>query len=234
MSYFRQLFDVASSTYTYCLADLVSCEAVLIDPVLEHTGLYQSLVEELGLQLKLVLETHVHADHITASSDLRKLTGAKIGVSAAAELSCADYQLTHGQTLQFGEESITCLATPGHTVGCMSYRWRDKIFTGDALLIGGCGRTDFQGGDAGVLYDSITQNIWPLADEVLVYPGHDYHHRHVSNVIQERETNQRLAGRTRDEFIALMGALDLPKPAAIQRAVPANRLCGSPEVVYAN
>jgi glyoxylase-like metal-dependent hydrolase (beta-lactamase superfamily II) len=188
--------------------------------------MYLSLLREQGLQLKYVLETHVHADHITGASALRTATGALAAIGAHAGASCADIQLESNNVLTFGNEHIKALATPGHTTGCTSYLWRDRLFTGDALLIGGCGRTDFQGGDAGTLYDSITRQIWPLADEMLIYPGHDYHHKHVSSVAQERETNPRLSGKSRDEFIAIMNQLDLPMPRLITLAVPVNQECG--------
>jgi glyoxylase-like metal-dependent hydrolase (beta-lactamase superfamily II) len=223
---FRQLFDEASSTYTYLLGDMITREAVLIDPVQAHNDMYLSLLREQGLQLKYVLETHVHADHITGASALRTATGALAAIGAHAGASCADIQLESNNVLTFGNEHIKALATPGHTTGCTSYLWRDRLFTGDALLIGGCGRTDFQGGDAGTLYDSITRQIWPLADEMLIYPGHDYHHKHVSSVAQERETNPRLSGKSRDEFIAIMNQLDLPMPRLITLAVPVNQGCG--------
>jgi sulfur dioxygenase len=224
MIYFRQLFDAGSSTYTYLLGEMT--QAVLIDPVREQVTLYLSLLDELGLKLHCVLETHVHADHITGAALLREHTGAQVMLNRSAGASCADVQLQDGDTVVFGSESIAVLATPGHTAGCTSYLWRDRLFTGDALLIGACGRTDFQGGDAGTLYDSITQKIWPLPGETLIYPGHDYQHKHVSCVEQERESNTRLTGKSRDEFIAIMSGLNLPMPRLIDQAVPANRDCG--------
>jgi sulfur dioxygenase len=232
MTYFRQLFDTTSSTYTYLLGEFDTYSAVLIDPVREHGNLYLSLLNEQRLTLRYILETHVHADHVTGASALRKATGAQAVVSMHGGVSCADVQLCGGETLHFGNETINVLPTPGHTPACVSYLWRDRLFTGDALLIGGCGRTDFQGGDAGKLYDSITHQIWPLADETLIYPGHDYHHRHVSSVAQEREINPRLSGKSRDEFIAIMNHLKLPKPHLIDIAVPANQQCGN-EIAHA-
>ena len=226
MVYFRQLFDETSSTYTYLLGDLTHHEAVLIDPVREHVALYLSLLEEQGLKLRSVLETHMHADHITAASLLRETTGAYAIVSVHAGAKCADIHLQGDEVLPFGAETLAVLATPGHTPSCTSYVWRERLFSGDTLLIGGCGRTDFQGGDAGVLYDSITRKIWLLPGETLVYPGHDYHHRHVSSVAQERETNPRLMGKSRDEFITIMSNLNLPKPKLIDQTVPANQRCG--------
>jgi glyoxylase-like metal-dependent hydrolase (beta-lactamase superfamily II) len=229
MIYFRQLFDSNSSTYTYLLGDLTQHAAVLIDPVREHVALYLSLLDEQGLKLRSVLETHIHADHITGASLLREQTGAQVMVGLGGDAKCADMQLQGDEILHFGSEMIAVLATPGHTAGCTSYLWRDRLFTGDALLIGTCGRTDFQGGDAGVLYDSITKKIWRLSGETLIYPGHDYQKKHVSSVEQERESNLRLTGKSRDEFIAIMSSLNLPMPRLIDIAVPANRNCGKDE-----
>ena len=229
MIYFRQLFDITSSTYTYLLGDLTQHEAVLIDPVREHLALYLSLLDEQKLKLHCVLETHIHADHITCASQLREQAGAQVMASFHSGIRCADVQLREGDAVRFGGESIAVIATPGHTTGCVSYLWRDRLFTGDALLIGTCGRTDFQGGDAGTLYDSITHKIWTLPGETLIYPGHDYQHKHVSSVEQERESNPRLTGKSRDEFVAIMSGLNLPVPRLMDLAVPANRHCGQEE-----
>ena len=227
---FRQIFDEATWTYTYLIADPVSKEALFIDPVNTHIDAYITLLEELGLQLKYSLETHVHADHITASGLLRQRLGAETGVSSLCGAETADVQIQDGQIFELGEgEQIKVIATPGHTPGSISFLWRDRIMTGDSLLIGGCGRTDFQGGDAGALYDCITQRLFTLPDDTLVYPGHDYKERWVSNIRQERTTNPRLAGKTREQFIDIMDNLNLPKPRLIDEAVPANRYCGLDE-----
>lgn len=232
MIYFRQLFDATSSTYTYLLGEYESHQAVLIDPVQAHDDLYLALLQEQHFTLRYLLETHIHADHITGASALRQATDAQTAISVHSGVSCADILLQGDELLHFGNEAIQVFPTPGHTQTCLSYLWRDRVFTGDALLIGGCGRTDFQGGDAGRLYDSITQKILTLKDETLVYPAHDYHHHHVSSVAQERESNPRLSGKSRAEFIAIMDQLDLPKPSLIDRAVPANEHCGN-EVTHA-
>lgn len=224
---FRQLFDVLSSTYTYLLVAPERHEAVLVDPVLEHLDDYLELLNREGLALRYTLETHVHADHITASGRLRERLGTATAVGQACNASTADIQLKDGDELRFGDaERIQVIGTPGHTPGSLTFLWHDRLFTGDALLIDGCGRTDFQGGDAGSLYDSITQHLFTLPDETLVYPGHDYQGRRVSCIGEQRTRNPRLAGKTREEFIAIMAALNLPKPRLIDAAVPANRLCG--------
>lgn len=223
---FNQFFDEVSSTYTYLLGDLQQHRAVLIDPVRDNVSSYISVLNKQKISLSGVLETHIHADHISGASMLRDMTGAQIMISVHAGASCADVQLQGDEILFFGDESITVIATPGHTQSCLSFMWRDLLFTGDALLIGTCGRTDFQGGDAGALYDSITKKIWSLPGKTLIYPAHDYQNNYVSTVAQERESNMRFSGKSRDEFIASMAALNLPMPRLIHQAVPANLQCG--------
>lgn len=227
---FRQLFDPETWTYTYLIGDPSTKEAVFIDPVNTFVETYLELLNEHGLKLKYSLETHVHADHVTASGILRQRTGAATGVSQLCGAQGASMQLQDGQELFFGaNEKITVIATPGHTAGSISFLWRDRLFTGDALFINGCGRTDFQSGNPGQLYDVITQRLFTLPGETLVYPGHDYNKRWVSSIEQERTTNVRLAGKTREEFIDIMNNLNLPKPRLIDQAVPANRWCGVTE-----
>ncbi|WP_456085631.1 MBL fold metallo-hydrolase [Methylobacillus arboreus] len=223
---FRQLFDQESSTYTYLLGDESSKEALLIDPVDSGFQHYLTLLEQHGLVLKYSLETHVHADHITASGLLRQETNTLTGIGSHCNALSADLQLQHGDQLSLGQHTVHVLATPGHTVGSVSYLVDDRVFTGDSLLINGCGRTDFQGGDAGTLYDSITNKLFTLPDETLVYPGHDYKGYRVSAIGQEKAINPRLAGKSREAFIAIMQALDLPKPEMLDVAVPANRKLG--------
>ncbi|HAJ71389.1 MAG TPA: Zn-dependent hydrolase [Methylophilaceae bacterium] len=223
---FKQLFDSESSTLTYLIVDDQSREAAFIDPVDRHADDYMKLTKALDLKLKYALETHVHADHITASGVLRQKLGLQTAVGQQCGAVNADIQLNHGDQLQLGLQTIAVIATPGHTAGSVSFLWQDKVFTGDALLINGCGRTDFQSGNAGTLYDSITQKLFDLPEETLVYPGHDYNGKRVSSIGQEKISNQRLAGKSRDEFIALMQQLNLPQPKMIDIAVPANRKCG--------
>jgi sulfur dioxygenase len=227
---FRQLFDPVSSTYTYVLSCERTREAVLIDPVLEQRERDVALLAEAGLRPRWLLDTHVHADHVTAVSALKAVLPDAAVITTAVGLACDaegyERALSHGDRLDFGDEHLDVIATPGHTPGSMSFLWRDRLFTGDALLIGGCGRTDFQGGDAGQLYDAVTQRLFKLPGETLVYPGHDYKGRHVSCIAEERESNPRLAGKTREEFVALMGTLNLPPPRLIDIAVPANKQAG--------
>jgi len=223
---FKQFFDDVSSTYTYVIADQDTKDAIIIDPVLENVDDYLSYLTTNTYNLLYVLETHVHADHITGAAVLQEKTGAIMAVSELCGALSADQQVNEGDIFQFGNETIATIATPGHTHGSLSYLWHDRIFTGDALLIGGCGRTDFQAGDAGTLYDSITQKIFTLPDETLIFPGHDYNGKFVSSVAQEKKINPRLAGKTRAEFIDIMENLNLPNPKQMDIAVPANKLCG--------
>jgi sulfur dioxygenase len=227
---FKQLFDQETWTYTYLIGDPASKEAVLIDPVNTHIDDYLAMLKELGLTLKYTLETHVHADHITASGLLRQKLGAQTGVSALCGAETADIQIKDGDVFNFGQdEEIKVIVIPGHTIGSISFLWRDRVFTGDCLLIGGCGRTDFQGGDAGAQYDSIIRRLFTLSDETLVYPAHDYQQHWVSSIRQERTTKPRLAGKSREQFIEIMNNLNLPKPKLIDEAVPSNRFCGLEE-----
>lgn len=226
---FRQLFDQETWTYTYLIADSASKEAVLIDPVNTHVDEYLALINELGLSLKYSLETHVHADHITAGGLLRQKLGVKTAVSQLCGAELADIQIQDGDVFNFGQgEQIKVIATPGHTKGSISFLWRDRVFTGDCLFVNGCGRTDFQGGDASAQYDSL-QRLFQLPDDTLVYPGHDYNQKWISTIKQEKTTNPRIAGKSREQFIEIMNNLNLPRPRLIDEAVPANRFCGLEE-----
>ena len=225
---FRQLFDGESSTYTYLIADRTLKEALLVDPVLEQVSRDHQLLQELGLTLKFCLETHIHADHITGTGKLRELTGCLGIVPDKAHIACADRFLQDGETLQLGNIAIQAIATPGHTDSHMAYFInRIGVLTGDALFIRGCGRTDFQSGDAGTLYDSVTQRLFTLPDDTLVYPGHDYRGHTVSTIGEEKQWNPRFVGRDRADFITFMNNLDLPNPQKMMEAVPANESCGN-------
>ena len=226
---FRQLFDAETSTYTYLLADEGSREAVLIDPVLEQLARDTELLGELELKLVWAVDTHVHADHVTALGSLREKLGCKTAVSVRAGNACADSLLSTGDTVRFGKHFLKVRETPGHTNGCLTYVSDDetKVFTGDALLIRGCGRTDFQEGDAATLWKSIHTQIFTLPETTSVYPGHDYKGRTVSTVGEEKRHNPRLGGATTEAaFIEKMNALKLAPPKKIDIAVAANRECG--------
>ena len=220
-----QLFDAESSTFTYILA-AANGAAAIIDPVDRHCERDLAHLRRLGLELTYVVETHAHADHVTASGRLRELTGARACAPGGCGIAPADLQLEDGDVLRFGDEEIAVLHTPGHTAGSVSFLWRANLFTGDTLLIDGRGRTDFQGGSAGALFDSVHQKLFTLPDPTRVWPGHDYRGRSVSTIGWERLHNARLANRPREEFIALMAALDLPRPTLMDVALPANRRLG--------
>ncbi len=224
-----QLFDVESSTFTYFLVDRATREAMAIDSVDRQVERDLALIKRLGLVLRYALETHAHADHVTGAARLIAATGALAAAPSGCGIAPANVQLQDGDVLLFGvAEQLRALHTPGHTAGSMSYEWRGNVFTGDALLIDGCGRTDFQGGDAGALYDSIHARLFTLPDITRVYPGHDYRGNAVSTIGWEKRHNARLTGRSRAEFIELMGNLKLPRPKMMDIFVPANRRLGIP------
>lgn len=224
---FRQLFDQESSTYTYLIADLNLHEAILVDPVLERVERDLKLLKELGLTLRYCLETHLHADHITGTGKLREVTSCLGILPAGAQATCADRYIEDQELLSLGLITIDAIATPGHTNSHMAYLINGHcLLTGDALFIRGCGRTDFQGGDPGILYDSVVQKLFTLPDETLVYPGHDYQGQTVSTIGEEKRWNPRFLGRDRQEFIKLMNNLKLPNPKKMMEAVPANEHCG--------
>lgn len=225
----RQLFDKETSTYTYLLADAATGDAALIDPVKEQIERDLSLLRELGLTLRWVLETHVHADHVTAAGLLRERTGAKTAASAVGA-PCVDRALSSGDTVEVGGFSIRVLETPGHTDDGISYFVEESVghvFTGDTLLVRGCGRADFQNGNPSQLYRSINEVLFRLPPATIVWPGHDYKGHSQSTIAEETQFNPRISGKSEAEFIAIMNALNLPKPAKIDIAVPANRACGS-------
>lgn len=224
---FRQWFEPLSSTYTYVLGCADTGQAVLIDPVVNRIDHDLAELQRLGLRLALTIDTHIHADHITAALHLRQRVGSRIAMPAIDGLACTDIGLQDRVPLTLGSITIEPLHTPGHTDGHFAYRVGDRVFTGDALLIDGCGRTDFQNGSAAALYRSVTGTLFSLPDDTLVYPGHDYQGRRVSSIGQEKTRNPRLgAGRSQEAFEALMRELKLPYPRFIDFAVPGNRQCG--------
>ena len=226
---FHQLFERETSSYTYILGDSATREAIIIDPVLEMVDRDIKLVQELGLKVKYVLDTHVHADHITASGELRKRLGAKVGINRVYGLTCPDVQLVDNQELSFGPYVLKAISTPGHTEGCMSYVVEDMVFTGDALLNRGCGRTDFQEGSSEKLFYSVRERLFNLPNHTTVYPAHDYKGMSKSSIQIEKEFNPRLnLNIQKEKFLDIMANLNLANPKKIHEAVPANSWCGLP------
>jgi sulfur dioxygenase len=224
---FRQLFEPVSSTYTYLLGCAETGEAVLIDPVMPAWQRDLQVVSDLGLRLVMTIDTHIHADHITSALLLRREAGSRIAIPALDALPCTDVGMEEGVPLQVGRLQFDPMHTPGHTSNHFALLAGDRVFTGDALLIDGCGRTDFQSGDARTLYESVRGKLFNLPPETLVYPAHDYEGRWVSSIAQEKQRNPRLgADRTLEDFVALMANLNLPYPKFIEYAVPGNEACG--------
>ncbi|XP_076161017.1 persulfide dioxygenase ETHE1, mitochondrial [Ptiloglossa arizonensis] len=224
---FRQMFDPVSSTYTYLLADIIDKTAILIDPVIEWSKRDKDIIEELGLTLKYAMNTHMHADHITGTGRLKKLLPGCKSVISLASGAKADLHVNANDQINFGRHKLRVLSTPGHTEGCVTYVCDEQgvAFTGDAILIRGCGRTDFQGGSAKVLYESIHRKIFTLPPNYKLYPAHDYNGRMVTTVAEEKAFNPRLT-KSLNEFVDIMHNLNLPFPKMIDTAVPANEVCG--------
>ena len=232
MLIFRQLFDPTSSTYTYLLGD--GGQAVLVDPVFEQAQRDEALLRELGLRLVATLDTHVHADHVTGAWLLKQRCGSEIAVAAAAAAAYVDRPLRDGDHVSFGSRHLEVRATPGHTDGCLSFVLDDHsmAFTGDALLIRGCGRTDFQQGSAQRLFRSVRSRLLSLPPGCLLYPAHDYKGNTVTSVAEELRFNPRLGGDVNEaDFVGHMENLHLPHPKLIDIAVPANLKSGRPEGV---
>ena len=217
-----QLFDTASSTYTYVLFDEASRDALIIDPVDVQLERDMGVLRQYGLKLLWTVETHAHADHITSASQLAEHVGARTVAPKACGIDTAAIQLVDGDVLRFGGEELRAMHTPGHTAGSMSFAWRNHVFTGDSLLINGCGRTDFQSGSAEAMYHSITEVLFKLAGDTTVWPGHDYQGRAHSSIDAEKAGNARLAGKSLQEFSAIMATLNLPTPVRMDEALPAN------------
>ena len=224
---FKQLFEPISSTYTYLLGCEETGKAILIDPVLPAWQRDLDAIGELGLELAYTLDTHIHADHITAARKLKQEAGSRIAHPAFDRLACVDLPIEEGKPLELGSIRMDPLFTPGHTDGHHAYLVDGRVFSGDALLIDGCGRTDFQNGDAQALYRSVREKLFALPEDTLLYPAHDYEGRRVSSVGQEKTRNPRLGGnRTLGEFVDIMRSLKLAYPKFIDYAVPGNRECG--------
>ena len=210
-TFFRQLHEAHRRTFSYLLADPGTGAAVAVDPVPDGIALpLLGLVDELGLQLAYLLCTHLHEGEQRALESLKARSGARLAASDRVPIA-VDVPLRQGDRLTFGDEVIQVIGTPGHTRGCLSYLWRDRVFTGDALLIRGCGRTDLPDGDAGQLFDSVTRLLL-LPGDTLLFPGHETDGRTVSTIAEEREHNPCIAGRSRDEFITFKGSATAPSP----------------------
>lgn len=223
----HQLFDHETWTYTYLLVNEKSNEAAIIDSVKGQLERDKRFIKELGITLKYSLETHVHADHITASGQMRKEFGAKTAVHENSKADCADILFKEGDLFELGDEKIEVIHTPGHTDTCTTFKSGNHVFTGDTLLIGGCGRTDFQAGDAATLYESITKKLFTLPDATVVYPGHDYSGFTQTTIGYEKKHNTRLgSNNSKENFVKIMDGLDLPNPKFMDVAVPGNLSCG--------
>lgn len=223
----RQLFDTESSTLTYLVFDEVTLDAVMIDPVKEKVARDIKLINELSLKVHYILDTHAHADHITGAGDLRTSLGAKTAIGKGAGVKCIDHEITDGEKMVAGSFTILARSTPGHTNGCTSFIIENNVFTGDALFIRGCGRTDFQGGSPETLFNSIKTKIYTLPEDTRIYPGHDYNGQSFSTVKEEKKFNPRLNEKTTlAEFVTLMNNLNLAPPKKIHEALPANLKCG--------
>ena len=223
---FRQLFDNTSSTYTYLIASRAGGEALLIDPVLEHTDRYVQLANELELKLVLAVDTHIHADHITALGTLREQTSCTTAMGEKTRAECLSTSFADGEKLRLDGVDIQAMYTPGHTDDSYSLLLPDRVLTGDTLLIRGTGRTDFQNGDPGAQYDSLFGKLLRLPEQTLVYPAHDYNGMTVSTIGEEKRHNPRLQVADRGSYIDLMNGLQLDNPRMMDVAVPANRQCG--------
>jgi sulfur dioxygenase len=229
---FRQLYDAVSSTYSYLLGDPHTGRAVLIDPVFEKHQRDAALVRELGLDLVYTLDTHCHADHVTGAWLMKDALGSRIALAAAYGAANVDVPLSHGDRVEFGRIALEVRATPGHTAGCLSFVTTDHrmVFTGDALLIRGAGRTDFQEGNPHTLFRSINERLFTLPDDCVVYPAHDYEGRTASTIGEEKAWNPRIGGGAREEdFVGYMMNLGLPHPKQLALALPANLRAGKPE-----
>lgn len=223
---FRQLFDLESSTYTYLVASRTGGEAILIDPVDAYTDMYLTILQQLDLKLLYALDTHTHADHVTALGPLRERINCTTVMGNHSQAECVDLKLAENETINIDGITLRALYTPGHTDESMSYLLDDRVFTGDVLLYRGTGRTDFQSGDPRQSWDSIVNKLFLLPDETLVYAGHDYKGWTVSSIGEEKHYNPRIAGKTEAEYVEIMNNLNLPDPTLMDIAIPANLACG--------
>jgi len=228
---FRQLFEPISSTYTYILASGPSQGAIIIDPVKEHTDVYLDLLKKMDLKLIYAIDTHTHADHVTALGELRDASDCKTIMGEYSKAGCVSRFVKDNELIKAGDIVLRSIYTPGHTIESFSFLLQkggpDMVFTGDTLLINGSGRTDFQSGDASDSYNSIVNKLFTLDDKTLVYPGHDYHGHTVSSISEQKRLNPRLAGKSIEEYVEIMNNLNLPDPTMMDAAIPANLACGN-------
>jgi glyoxylase-like metal-dependent hydrolase (beta-lactamase superfamily II) len=227
---FRQLFDQETWTYSYLVADQRGKEAVIVDPVIEHTDRYLQLIRELNLKLLFAVDTHVHADHVTALGKLRDETECVTIMGNESRAACVSLKVKEGEKIKFGQFAMDVLYTPGHTDDSYSFLLPDRVFTGDTLLIRSTGRTDFQNGNAEQSYDSIFDKLLKLPESMFVYPAHDYKGWTVSTIGEEKRFNPRLQVKGKKEYAEIMNSLNLPNPKFMDVAVPANLACGNKNV----
>jgi len=227
---FRQMIDSETSTYTYLIGDEATSRAMIIDPVLSRLSDYLTVLDQLGLKLELSIDTHTHADHVTAQSALHESTGCEMRVSRQSDISCDCNRFDGARWIRCGDLAVMPIHTPGHTIDSYCFyilnQERPVLFTGDTLLIRGTGRTDFQGGSSADQYDSIFNKLLHFPEETLIYPGHDYKGWLVSTIGEERAYNPRLQVAGKAAYIELMNGLNLPPPKMMKIAVKANRSCG--------
>ena len=219
---FEQLFDTKSSTYTYIISSGKGREALIIDPVIEHTESYIQVLNNLELKLVKVIDTHIHADHITGLNELNKRTNCTRVMGEKSQSEVIDLKLKDSEKIKIENIELNAIYTPGHTDCSYSFYMNDRVFTGDTLLINGTGRTDFQSGSPYDAYDSLFNKLLKLPEDTLVFPGHDYNGKKNSTIKSERNNNPRLQVSSKDEYADIMNNLNLPNPKMLDVAVPAN------------
>ena len=219
---FRQLFDTTSCTYTYIISSGIGREALIIDPVIEHTDEYIKVLEKLNLKLVKVIDTHIHADHITGLNELNKRTNCTRIMGEKSKSEVIDLKIKDSEKINVEKIELKAIYTPGHTDCSYSYLMNDRVFTGDTLLINGTGRTDFQNGNSEDAYDSLFKKLLKLPEKTLVYPAHDYNGKQFSTIESEKNNNPRLQVNSKEQYVEIMNNLNLTNPKMIDMAVPAN------------
>ena len=224
---FRQLFDKVSSTFTYLIASAKGREALIIDPVLENVEQYIKLLNELDLKLVKVIDTHIHADHISGIAELRDKTNCVTVMGDKTPADVVAMQVADEETIKIDGLELQAIYTPGHTIESFSFLMNDRVFTGDTLLIRGTGRTDFQNGNAKDAYDSIFNKLLKLPEETILYPAHDYNGKKMSTIGNEKKFNPRLQVNNKNEYVEIMNNLNLPKPKSMDTNVARNIKLGA-------